>query len=126
MISCIAIWKRPRAIAQGLSYIIFLILSLVLPQYCIFYAWSWVLVFYFAIFNYISYPEVSNERKQLLLTSMLILFISTVSIVFKVFNYFSVLFWGTFFLWLGIVFILIQQAYGQPKVKASAVSTNQL
>lgn len=110
LFSCLAVWKRQKPISQGLAYSIFLILALILPLYCIYYTWSWLFVFYFAVLNYISYPEVSPVHKRFLLTLIYILFISSCSIGIDVFNYFSVIFWATFVLWLGMVIVLIQRA----------------
>lgn len=115
-VSCIASWKRLAPDSEGLRYVIFFILSMILPQYCIFYMWSWALVFYFAIFNYASYPEVSGGKKKFLFTLAAVLFIATVSICFKIFSRFSVLFWGTVFLWAGIASVLIQNAWGKIKI----------
>ena len=107
LFSCIAIWKRQGRAQEGLSYIIFFILAMLLPQYCITYMWSWVFVFYFIMFNYVSYPGISPRLKKFMFLLASVLFIATISICFKVLNLYSVLFWATVFLWAGIVSILI-------------------
>jgi hypothetical protein len=113
LFSCIALLKRPKAFSQGLGYAILLILSLILPQYCLTYTWCFALVFYFAIFNYLSYPQVPIRLKKALISLMAILFIASICIGLKAFNDFSGLFWTTFFLWAGITGTLMQEAYAK-------------
>ena len=108
LLSCIAIVKRPQALSRGLSYAILLILALVLPQYCVTYTWSYVLLFYFAILNYISYPTVPRREKNLLSALIVVLFIASICIIFKILNQISLLFWSTLFLWAGIIGVLLQ------------------
>jgi len=112
--SCFASWKRLNPVSEGLCYILFFILSILLPQYSITYIWSWSLVFYFAVFNYISYPEVSHRKRKFMLALAAILFITSISISLKVCNRFSVLFWGTVILWAGIVGVLIKNIWRKP------------
>jgi len=97
--SCLAIWNQPKIITRGLGYVIFLTLALILPQYCIYYTWSWLFVFYFAVLNYIGRPEVSPERKKFLLISTLVLLLGSYSIAFRLFNRLSVLFLATIWFW---------------------------
>lgn len=108
--SLLAAWKRSRDISRGLDYAIFFTLALILPQYCIFYTWSYNCIFYFAILNYISYSEVTAKEKKFLLTLAIILFIASFLICIKLLNYYSFLFWATFALWLGIVIVCIRRA----------------
>ncbi len=108
LISCVAVWRRRSRPSEGLCYIIFFILAMLLPQYCITYMWSWAFVFYFIIFNYTSYPEISPRLKKFMLLLTSVFLVTTISIVFKVLNRCSVLFWGTVFLWAGLVGILIK------------------
>lgn len=115
LVSCIAAWKRLTPDSEGLCYIIFFILAMILPQYSITYMWSWSLVFYFAIFNYVSYPEVSHRKKKFMFLLAAVLFIGTISICFKVLNRFSVLFCGTVFLWAGIVSVLMHKTWGKDR-----------
>ncbi|MFA5095852.1 MAG: glycosyltransferase family 87 protein, partial [Candidatus Omnitrophota bacterium] len=53
LFSIFAVWKNKQEARRGLAYAVFFILPLVLPLYCIYYTWAWVLVLYYAIFNYI-------------------------------------------------------------------------
>jgi len=119
VVSCLAAWKRLLPDSEGLRYVIFLILAMLLPQYSITYMWSWALVFYFVIFNYISYPEVPQGEKRFMFMLAAVLFIATISIGFKIFNRFSVLFWATVFLWLGVASILIRKTWGKIQLNRS-------
>jgi len=124
LLSLVAVWKRPKAISRGLDYVIFLILPLILPQYCIFYTWSWAFVFYFVVFNYISGPEAAIVDKRILLILVLILFSASALISIKPANQYSILFWATFVFWLGIVSISIRQTYKSFKFKKPAIGIN--
>jgi hypothetical protein len=116
LLSCFAVWKNSRANLKGLHYAIFLILPLVFPNYCIFYTWAWVFVFYFVVLNYISYPEIPLREKKILRALIAILFISTISIAVYVLNRLSFLFWGTFIFWAGITAISI---INKPRVEVA-------
>jgi len=116
IISSVAIWRSREASVRGLGYIIFFILALILPQYCITYTWCWDLVFYFVIFNYLSFPGVSRLEKKLFYTLAGLLFLSSIAISFKAFNNFSGLFWSTVLLWVAIVGVIIKS----PKISSSA------
>jgi len=111
LVSAIAAWKRSFPGSEGLRYVIFFILAMLLPQYSITYMWSWVLVFYFVIFNYISYPEISQRQKRFMLMLAAVLFIAAISICSKMFNRFSVLFWVTAFVWAGVAGVLIRKTW---------------
>jgi hypothetical protein len=108
--SCLAIWRKPKDTMRGLVYTAFLILALILPQYCIYYTWAYLFVFYFASFNYISHPDVLASRKKFFRTLVSILFISSCLMAITPLKYFSFLFWGTFLLWVGIVIVLIKES----------------
>jgi hypothetical protein len=122
--SLLAAWKRPKAISRGLDYVIFLILALILPQYCIFYTWSWAFVFYFVAFNYMSSAEATIAEKRILLIAVLILFSASSLIGIPLVNYYSFLFWATFVAWLGIVIISIRPAYERVKPKIPWIASN--
>jgi len=121
LFSLLAVWKRSKAISRGLDYVIFLILPLILPQYCIFYTWSWAFVFYFAIFNYLSYAETSSIEKRILFILVVILFGASVLMGVKSFNHYSLLFWATFVFWLGIIIISIRQGNKRFKAKIQTI-----
>lgn len=110
LLSCIAVWKKHGGASEGLVYMIFLILALILPQYCVYYTWAWTFVFYFATFNYISRPEISAVEKKLLLSAAFFVFFSTCLVGISVLKYFSVIFWATLTLWATAVGILIGQS----------------
>lgn len=114
-----AILKRKNAISQGLEYAVFFMLALMLPQYCIYYTWSWMFVIYFAIFNYLSYRQVPRLRKTILRISTYLLFFSTCLIGFHAANYLSNFFWATLFLWSVIILILIFEQDESSKLGAS-------
>ena len=109
--SCFAVWKSSKTStrARGLEYITLLALALILPQYCLYYTWSWLFVFYFVMFNYINYPEVSPKQKQIIVFSTFVLFICSCSIAINPLNDLSFLFWGTLIAWSGIVTALTQK-----------------
>jgi hypothetical protein len=118
--SCLAIWKKPKDTMLGFCYVIFFILALILPQYCIYYTWAYLFVFYFSLFNYIGQPDVYRPQKKFLLTLVSILFVSSCLIIFHRFSYFSVLFWATLIFWVGIVFALIRELGIKPMVPPEA------
>ena len=107
--SCLAAWKRSKTTSRGLEYAIFLILGLILPSYCIYYTWAWLFVPYFAVFNYISYPEIPVTQKRILLTTVLIVFVSSCSIGIAPLTKLSFIFWGTIISWLGMVTALLHR-----------------
>lgn len=105
--SCIALWKSSKPESKGLGIAIFLMLALILPQYCIYYTWAWLFVFYFAVLNYISFPSIPDRQKKILRALVIILFIASWGISIHVFNLVSVLFWATLALWAGMVVALV-------------------
>jgi len=115
--SCMAVWKRLKLNTKGLDYSIFLILALILPQYCIFYTWSWVFVLYFAIFNYISFLEVATWEKRFLFSLFVISYTSICLIGFHAFNHLSLIFWATLVLWLGMVVFLLRKSFLEHKTR---------
>ncbi|MDP3789248.1 MAG: glycosyltransferase family 87 protein, partial [Candidatus Omnitrophota bacterium] len=109
LFSCLAVWNQRKEISRGLGYAVFIILPLVLPQYCLYYTWSWLFVVYFAIFNYISWPEVPGDKKRFLLITAVILLLSSYSMAIRVLRWFSVLFLGTIWCWGVLVATLISE-----------------
>jgi hypothetical protein len=109
LFSFLAVWNQRKEISRGLGYAIFLILPLVLPQYCLYYTWSWLFVIYFAVFNYLSYPEVPAGKKRFLLIATIILLLSSYSIAIRPLNRLSALFLGTMWFWGVIVYNLISE-----------------
>jgi len=118
LFSCLAVWKSSRFILKGFNYAIFLMLALILPQYCIYYTWSWLFMFYFIILNYISFPEVSIGQKKILLTTTYALVILSCLVSIRIVDHFSFLFWATIALWLEMVVILLRQYKPQRRSKA--------
>jgi hypothetical protein len=110
--SCIAVWRREKAGSRGLEYSIFLVPALILPSYCIYYTWAWLFVPYFAVFNYIGYPETPLAQKRILLGTTLIAFISSCFIGINPASDLSFIFWGTVILWLGLVITLRSEQPG--------------
>ncbi|MBU4377419.1 MAG: DUF2029 domain-containing protein [Candidatus Omnitrophica bacterium] len=108
--SLLAAWKGRKDVFQGLQYAIFLILALLLPQYCIYYTWAWLFVIYFAVFNYIGRPETPADQKAVLRILAIILIIGSYSIAVRFLNNISVLFWTTLLFWLGAVATLMLPA----------------
>lgn len=115
--SCLAVWNQRKDISRGLGYAIFFILPLVLPQYCLYYTWSWLFAIYFAVFNYIGYPEIPAGKKRFLLITTIILILSSYSIAIHLLNRFSALFLGTMWFWGVIVAILMSEK----KIKTQVV-----
>lgn len=109
--SIFAAFKNSRPVSRGLGYSIFLILALILPSYCLYYTWSWLFVIYFAVFNCLSFPEISAAQKKLLLTSTVILFVSSCSIGMSFFLDRSFIFWGTLIFWIGVVIFILKQPH---------------
>ena len=110
LLSCLAVWKQPKEISRGLSYLVFLPLGLMMPSYCIWYTWAWLFVFYFAIFNYVGYPQVAVWQKKLLIALAIAMVIASYSIVVGPLNNISVLCWATVLLWAGTVTVLIKNS----------------
>jgi len=107
--SCAAVWKPLKAGSKGLAYAIFLILALILPLYVIYYTWAWMFVIYFAVLNYASYPQTPKQSKKILLGLAFLSYAAILLMGFDKLNYFSLIFWATLLLWLGIVATLIRQ-----------------
>jgi len=107
---CLAVWQKPKDTARGFSYVIFLILALILPQYCVYYTWAYLFVFYFAVLNYVSYPNVPDGQKNVLMVLTLVLCAASYTIGFHRLSYHSVLFWATFIFWAGIVITLFRES----------------
>lgn len=93
---------------KGLQFSVLLILSLILPQYCIYYTWAYLLVIYFSVFNYIDLNKDDISSKKILLTFCILVFITTCLTWIKVIKYLSVLFWSTLALWLGMVYKMLK------------------
>ncbi|MFA5271094.1 MAG: glycosyltransferase 87 family protein [Candidatus Omnitrophota bacterium] len=111
LFSCIAVFRaRKNEKLDGLAIGVFLILALVMPQYCIYYTWAYLFVIYFIVFNYLGYPEASPLRKRALIISISILFLSICLIGVHFFKYYSAIFWATFILWAKMVFLMIFSA----------------
>jgi len=111
LISSLAVYKNSRPIAKGLACSIFLMLALLLPQYCIYYTWSWIFVFYYAVLNYISYDEVMPGHKRLLVAAVLLSYLSICLIGVNTLKSLSFLFWSTLILWGGMVTVMIRERY---------------
>ncbi len=105
--SLLAVWKQSQTFSKGLAYSILLILALILPQYCIYYSWAWTFVFYFSIFNYVSFPGIPQKEKKVLLSLAFLLFLSICLIGFDSLKHLSVIFWMTILLWSAITASLI-------------------
>ena len=101
--SCFVAWKGYKDNWQGFNYSIFLILALILPQYCIYYTWAWMLVFYFALLNFLSFPEVPKREKIILSVAGLVSYVSFCSIGIHKLNHISFMSWGTVLLWLALI-----------------------
>ncbi|MDD4879756.1 MAG: glycosyltransferase family 87 protein [Candidatus Omnitrophica bacterium] len=114
LFSCIAAWKNPKEASQGLLYPVFLMLALLLPQYCIYYTWGWTFVFYFAVLNYAGRAEAPEAGGKSLLMASSALFISTCLVFVPVFKSISLISWATLVLWALMIKILIRQA---PRLK---------
>ena len=109
-ISLLTVWKSVRPKLLGLSYAVFLLLALITPSYCIWYAWAYLFVLYFATFNYISYPDVEKKEKKLLGFALAVLAVSSYSSAAGPLNDVSVMFWGTLFYWACVSAIVIKNA----------------
>ena len=62
-VSLLTVWRRLKPKLLGLSYVIFLLLLLITPSYCIWYTWAYLFVLYFATLNYMSYPDIKKKEK---------------------------------------------------------------
>jgi len=109
LLSCIAVWKNSKETSEGLAYSVFLMLALILPQYCIYYTWAWTFVFYFAALNYACRTEVPAGYRRLLITVSSGLFISTCLVGVSFLKNISVILWTTLILWAVMVKVLIGQ-----------------
>ncbi len=98
-----AVWRGPKDSRAGLAYPVFLMLALLLPQYCIYYTWAWTFVFYFAALDYAGRADLPPAGKRLLLTASAILFISTCLVFIPALKVISVISWSTLFLWAAMV-----------------------
>jgi hypothetical protein len=110
LFSCIAAWKNSKETSEGLTYPVFLMLALMLPQYCIYYTWAWTFVFYFAALNYIGSREAPAANKGFLFVTSSALFISTCLAGVPFLKSNSLILWSTMALWASMVKALIGQA----------------
>ena len=117
LFSCIAAWKNSKETSEGLAYPVFLMLALMLPQYCIYYTWAWTFVFYFAALNYAGRKEAPAADKIFLLAASSVLFISTCLAGVSFLKSGSFILWSTMALWAVMVKILIGQT---PRLKKAA------
>ena len=109
LFSCIAVFlSRKNEKLDGLAIAVFLVLALIMPQYCIYYTWAYLFVIYFIVFNYLSFLEVSLLQKKALIISISILFLSICLIGVHFFKYYSAIFWATFILWAKMVLAMIR------------------
>ena len=106
LLSCFAVWKNPKEAPAGLAYPVFLMLALMLPQYCIYYTWAWTFVFYFVALDYAGRADVPPADKRLLLAASAVLFISTCLVFIPALKVISVISWSTLFLWAAMVKVL--------------------
>lgn len=125
-ISCLAVWKNSKDTARGFSIAIFLILALILPQYCVYYTWGYSFVLYFAVLNYVSYPQVLFHQKRDLIILMLVLCAAGDTIGFHGLSYHSLLFWATILFWAGLITTLWGGSYllmkpRSPREKKTAI-----
>jgi hypothetical protein len=94
-ISALTVWRRVKPRLIGMSYTVFITIALIMPSYCIWYAWAYLLVLYFAALNYMSCPDVKKKEKAVMRFALAILLASSYSIAIGPLNYISVMFWGT-------------------------------
>ena len=109
-ISLLTVWRRLKPKLLGLSYAVFLPLVLITPSYCIWYSWAYLFVLYFAVLNYMSYPDVEKREKTFLGIVLIILIISSYSIAIMPLNNISVMFWGTLFYWGSVSAVLLKNS----------------
>ncbi|MFA6282025.1 MAG: hypothetical protein WCY05_05975 [Candidatus Omnitrophota bacterium] len=108
LFSCIgAFFARKNEKLDGFIIATFLMLALIMPQYCIYYTWAYLFVIYFIVFNYLGYYEVSILQKRALVISLSLLFLSICLIGVHFFKYYSAIFWMTFILWAKMVLAMI-------------------
>lgn len=105
LFSCLAAWKNRTPAASGLVYAVFLILALLMPQYCIYYTWSWLFAIYFMTLAFIRDPKTPAAYKKLLLILTAVLFAASWLISIHFLNRISLLFWATFVFWAGLIFV---------------------
>ncbi len=118
LFSCIgAFCARKNEKLDGLAIATFLILALIMPQYCIYYTWAYLFVVYFIVFNYVSFPAVSLLQKKALIISLAVLFLSICLIGIHFFKHYSFIFWATFILWVKMVAVMINEANIFPSQK---------
>ena len=108
LLSCLAVWKNSKQIHKPIGYAIFLILALILPQYCIYYTCAWFLVLYFIVFNYTDFPEVPVKEKKLMLGLVIFSFLTIFLIALPLAKHLSFIFWSTFILWSGLVTVILR------------------
>jgi hypothetical protein len=114
-ISCAAIlsvtllsaWMRRNAGSKGLVYAGFLILALLIPQYCIYYTWSWLIFLYFILLNY---RDFSGQRMGKVAFILGIQLCAASMCMFMPWaKRFSLLSWSTLVLLCGIGLIVMRE-----------------
>jgi hypothetical protein len=121
-ITLFAAWMRRNAGSKGLVYACFLMLALLIPQYCIYYTWSWMIVFYFAV---LSYGDFATPRLRSFALSLAIqLCVISLLMFIPVAKFFSLLSWSTILLLFGAAFIVMGEPRRRRKLAAPVTPKN--
>lgn len=106
-LSVFAVWFSSEK-TRSLQFSVLLILSLILPQYCIYYTWAYLLVIYFFVLDYTDSLKNDRFSKRTLHSLIALVFISNCLILITAIKYLSILFWSTLALWSGMVYLMLK------------------
>ena len=106
ILTLLAVWFSSDKY-KSLQFSVLLILALILPQYCIYYTWAYLLVIYFCALSFIDSLKDDSSRKMLSALIALV-FIATCLTMITALKYLSFLAWSTLALWAGMVYLMLK------------------
>ena len=106
--SVLAVWLSSKK-AKGLQISALLILSLLLPSYCLVYTWAYFFIVYFYMFDYMDKAGKDNGIRKIFLGSGIVFFLSMLLMVVEKTFYISLLCWATVILWACLIFAMFKE-----------------
>lgn len=107
LLSILAVWLSSKR-EKGLQISVLLILSLLLPSYCLVYTWAYFLIIYFFMFDYISNSGAGDIIRKVFLGSGAGIFLAALLMTVEKTFYMSLLCWVTVALWACLVYAMFK------------------
>jgi hypothetical protein len=108
--SMLGIWFSSKK-AAGLQVSALLLLSLLLPSYCLVYTWAYLAVVYFYMLDYVDNRRSGDIVKRLFLWSGAAIFAATVLMAVEATFYISLICWVTAVLCACLVFAMFKERF---------------